>query len=268
MDLLLLCNCDGVVDMTYQSISRRLKIPLRRVKSAIAKLCEPDLDSRSPEADGRRLVLLDENRSWGWQIVNHAFWRELKDDAHRTEYMREFMRRKRAAAKALKSNSDEKPAIVSGPLAPVSNVSSPLAHTDTDADTNTERTPPTPPRGNANVFKICTKHFSEFWERYPVKQGETKAKRFFFLSVKTENDVWAIHQALGHYLASDKVERGFILNGDKWLEDWKVWQNPTAEMMVDREKLAEYRAREKEEREAAEWAKRKDVEHGITSDGK
>jgi hypothetical protein len=95
MDLLVLADREGVVDMTTEAISRRLNVPEPLVRSNMLKLMEPDPESRSDERDGRRLVLLDDHREWGWQIVNYAFYRDMKDaDALRTAN-RERKRRQR-----------------------------------------------------------------------------------------------------------------------------------------------------------------------------
>lgn len=75
-DFLKLCDKDGVVDMTRESIARRTNVPLEIVSKGITALEQPDRTSRSPEEDGRRIVRLDSHRDWGWRIVNHAKYRE------------------------------------------------------------------------------------------------------------------------------------------------------------------------------------------------
>jgi hypothetical protein len=99
MDLLILADSDGVVDMPLASISRHTNVPLKQVSAAVEKLCRPDSQSRSPAEDGRRLVLLDPSRSWGWRIVNYTQYRNLRDEESRKAYMREYMRAARAKAR-------------------------------------------------------------------------------------------------------------------------------------------------------------------------
>jgi hypothetical protein len=72
MDLLVLADPDGGVDMTIQAISRRINVPLDRVRHGIEQLCQPDPASRSKAEEGRRLVPLDSHRDWGWRIVNYG----------------------------------------------------------------------------------------------------------------------------------------------------------------------------------------------------
>ena len=42
----------------------------------MTRFCEPDPYSRSQDAEGCRLQLLDAHRNWGWKIVNHGKYRE------------------------------------------------------------------------------------------------------------------------------------------------------------------------------------------------
>jgi hypothetical protein len=87
-DLLKLCDPNGVVDMTFGAIARRLKMPEKSVRIWIKELEKPDPDSRTPDHEGRRLVLLDDHREWGWLIVNHAYYRQLASEDQRREKTR------------------------------------------------------------------------------------------------------------------------------------------------------------------------------------
>jgi hypothetical protein len=98
-DFLILADRDGQVDMTVAAIARRTNVPIEIVNTAIEKLSAPDPDSRTPDAEGRRIVLLDQHRSWGWQIVNYAHYRDIRDDEARKEYFRERQRQHRAKSK-------------------------------------------------------------------------------------------------------------------------------------------------------------------------
>lgn len=100
-DMLKLCNRDGVVDMTFEAVSKRTRIPLPIVRAAIEFLSRPDPDSRTREEEGRRLVPIDPLRRWGWRVVNYQKYREMKTDRDRTEYMREYMRNRRKSAVVL-----------------------------------------------------------------------------------------------------------------------------------------------------------------------
>lgn len=81
----------GCVDMTRQSLSRRLNVPIETLNAAIQVLESPDPHSRDKEFEGRRIERLDEHRDWGWQILNWAKYDEIKtrvDAAMRTKRYR------------------------------------------------------------------------------------------------------------------------------------------------------------------------------------
>ena len=99
MDLLVLSDEDGVVDKTAKAISRITNVPLEIVERAIEKLSAPDDESRTPDEEGRRIVLIDENRSWGWRIVNYGKYRKIRDEEARRISNRSYKRDQRARDK-------------------------------------------------------------------------------------------------------------------------------------------------------------------------
>src|SRR5215469_7918684 len=100
MDLLVLADSDGVVDMTHEAIARRTNVPIEEVIKYVKELGEPDETSRSKACEGRRIVPLDfPNRDWGWKIVNYHHYRRIRDEAARREYFREAQRKQRARKK-------------------------------------------------------------------------------------------------------------------------------------------------------------------------
>ena len=158
MDLLVLADKTGQVDMTLEAIARRINVPLEIVQKAIIDLCKPDVNSRHGKADGRRLVLLDDHRSWGWQIVNFTRYRDTRNEDARREYMRTYMQERRKREGAVST--------------PVNTRKPPLAHADTDTeadaeeDTEAEKHPP--PAASA---------FDAFWKSYPRKVGKKAAEK-------------------------------------------------------------------------------------------
>src|SRR5207247_1504173 len=102
MDLLVLADSDGAVDMTYEAIARRTNVPIEEVTKYIAELSLPDASSRSKIHDGKRLIPLDSARTWGWKVVNYEHYREIKNEEGRREYFRDYQRERRAKAKAVK----------------------------------------------------------------------------------------------------------------------------------------------------------------------
>ncbi len=92
MDLLVLADSTGAVDMTLEAISRRTNVPIEEVAKYIKELCEPDAKSRSKMHEGKRLVPLDDQRDWGWLIVNYRHYRQIKDEEARRTYFRNKQR--------------------------------------------------------------------------------------------------------------------------------------------------------------------------------
>lgn len=89
----------GVLDMTRQAFARRTNIPLAVVNDAIKVLESADPASRDPEEDGRRIVRLDDNRDWGWHIVNWEKYESIKKAVDQRQKTRDRVRRHREGQK-------------------------------------------------------------------------------------------------------------------------------------------------------------------------
>jgi len=178
--LIVLCDADGIVDITPQAIARRTNIPIEHIEVGIELLEAPDPYSRTPDRDGVRIERLDEHRPWGWVIVNHAKYKHMKD----SDEVREN-NRKRKALQRERDNSK-----MSQNVTNVTNVTkchTKSHHTDTDTDTDTKDNPlvELKPDDLVTVF--------EFWQttfNHPKAALDEKRKRF-------------IKNALKHYSVDD-----------------------------------------------------------------
>ena len=94
--LIVLADADGVIDMTPPAIVGKTSIPPEIIEKGLKILAEPDPYSRTPGSDGVRIQLLDEHREWGWFLVNHEKYKNLRTAEDRRKYMREYMRDRRA----------------------------------------------------------------------------------------------------------------------------------------------------------------------------
>lgn len=114
----LLChsNKDGIVDIHWRNIAFETGLGEERTKAALTELESPDPDSRRRNDEGRRIVRLDPERTWGWEIVNYTHYSEMITREHRRKYMKDLMREKRKLTNA--------------------NVSKSLANVYTDTDTS------------------------------------------------------------------------------------------------------------------------------------
>lgn len=90
--MLVLADRFGIVDMTPEAISRQTTIPLEIIREGLAALEKPDPESRRPDHEGRRIILLDPARKWGWQIVNHSYYAQIRSGEERAAYQRQYMR--------------------------------------------------------------------------------------------------------------------------------------------------------------------------------
>lgn len=93
--LIILADPDGIIDMTREAIARRTTVPLEIITTGIDALEQPDPQSRTPTAEGRRITRLDDAREWGWHITNYELYKKLRSQDERREYMRNYQRDRR-----------------------------------------------------------------------------------------------------------------------------------------------------------------------------
>ena len=99
MDLLVLADSDGVVDMTREAIARITNRPLEIIRSTIIELEGPDPMSRTPDSNGARIKRLDDHRDWGWVILNFDKFRQCATDEQRRVNTRERVRKHRESSR-------------------------------------------------------------------------------------------------------------------------------------------------------------------------
>jgi len=93
--LLILANQHGEIDMTQEAIARTTNLPLDLLQAGLLTLMAPDPRSRSKLEEGRRIVLLDSLRPWGWRLVNYAYYRRLASAEDKRAKDRERIAEKR-----------------------------------------------------------------------------------------------------------------------------------------------------------------------------
>ena len=151
---IILCDSDGVIDMTPSAISRRTGIPIEHIKAGIEILEKEDKHSRSGAENGKRIVRLDDHRPWGWKIVNHSVYRDKTDYNQVLEQNRERQRRFRDSQRNVTVTERNV------------TVTLPSRHTDTDTDTDTEeREADKPPRSNGRFIKPSIPEIREYCEQ-------------------------------------------------------------------------------------------------------
>ena len=190
----------GWVDIHPKAIAEEVGLTVEQVRAAIAELEAPDPESRSPEHEGRRIILLDEHRNWGWKIVNHGKYRSIRDEADRREQNRI------AQEKFRNKNKVELPEVSnSKPRKPKS------AHTEAEVEVN----PPTPQGG-----------FDRFWAAYPKKVGKGAAEKAFS-KAPINGHLADVLSALDRQKQSEQWRRDggqFIPNPATWLNQ-RRWED-------------------------------------------
>ena len=208
------CNRDGIVDTHPKVISALTGFPEDRVRKALAELESADFSSRTEAEQGARIVRTDEHRDWGWQIVNHEKYRNLRDADHERALTRERVkkhreRRNAAALGNAPSNGSKRQAEAvtdSEAIEPT-----PLL---TDASGAVGEAPPNPesqprvegkpcPPDHATRRESAEFFLSDFWPAYPRKVGRKKALAAYLAETKNGNGfhphatLYAVQQGLG-----------------------------------------------------------------------
>lgn len=210
--LIVLANRHGEVDMTPEVISRRTTIPLEIIQKGLAVLAQPDPDSRTPDEDGRRIVLLDPHRSWGWRLVNYLKYCKIRSEEDRREYQKDWAaKRRQPKPKSTVQNIDTRrqPSTMS-------------THVDVDV---------LKPMCNGVAQDGCiplreAPGFEDrFWVIYPRKRNKARARRAWHSKVKPE-EVDAIIARVQLNLCGEWKDKDvqYIPHPATWLND-RRWED-------------------------------------------
>ena len=135
--MLAIADPEGYVIGTNVAIARRLNMSLDEFEQCLAVLMSPDPNSNSKEYEGRRVIVSDSDR--GYFVVNFRLYRDMKSPQDRRDYMRDYMRARRAKSKVetevIKEQSFE--TIVSDCKQPLAQ----LRHGDGDGDGDGDEIP-------------------------------------------------------------------------------------------------------------------------------
>jgi len=82
--MLALSDKDGIVNASTSGLAVMARLPVESCKKALVKLSNPDLDSRTPYKEGRRIEKIE----GGWRIINYVKYRNLRRKDERREYLR------------------------------------------------------------------------------------------------------------------------------------------------------------------------------------
>ncbi len=222
--MIVICDSGGIVDITPQALAARTSIPLKHIKNGIEFLEQPDKHSRSPTEDGRRLIRIDNERSWGWQIVNHSYYRQLSSRQDKREKDRGRMAAKRLEAKETKGVAkSRKQSLVVADVA-YADADAKCSTQDTKKNTTARSRPQLPPE------------FDDFKMVYPKRGGNQPwAKALKTINARLQDGAtWTeILDGAGRYAAfcksTGKLGTEFVLQAatfcgpeKHYLEPWDL----------------------------------------------
>jgi len=104
--MLAISNKHGIVEASIPGLADLSRVSVEEARMAIAKLEAPDPDSRSKDAEGRRILPVD----GGWMLVNHAKYRSKLNAEERQNYWREKQREHRTKQSTMSTNVNNCPA--------------------------------------------------------------------------------------------------------------------------------------------------------------
>lgn len=204
--MIVLCDADGVIDMTPSAISRRTGIPVEHIKAGVEILENKDPYSRTPDEEGRRIVRIDDHRPWGWYLVNHEKYKNLQDSDTVRAQNRERKRKQRERQKEGQMSRS------------VTDGHASSRHTDTDTNTDTDTKP-------KHLVASRPSEFEKFWSSYPKKRKKKTAKEIWKRK-KLDSLCQTLIDDVANRVANDKRWKdGFVpdpttyLNGERWDDD-------------------------------------------------
>lgn len=247
--LLAKADWDGFVIATDHAIALAARLSDAATAKSLAVLQAPDPQSTSPACEGKRI----EKVQGGYLIVNYSAYRELvrRDHVREQTRLRVARHRERQLEQAAdgvdgvtQRNVEQRSVTIrhgsvvgSSPPPPPPDQEREIGSSEmkppphAGASTSIEQTHG--PRKEKPASRATAAAFAKIWARYPCKSGKKAAERHYRASIQTTDDMEFAEQALDHYLASDRVQRGFIQNGSTWFNNWRDWLEPTEAMMRD-----------------------------------
>lgn len=109
--MLAMADRNGFVFGSLPGLAHRARVSVDECRAALRTFLEPDPESRTAEHGGRRIAVID----GGWELLNHAKYRAIKDAESLRESKRNHMRRARASGTVVpQSNSPSASGSASG----------------------------------------------------------------------------------------------------------------------------------------------------------
>jgi len=148
--LLALADRDGTICSSLPGLARFAGVSLEEAQSALGKFLGPDIYSRTPDREGRRIETID----GGWRLLNYAKYRRLMSVDEKREKAAVRQARKRERDVALQS-------VTVTPVTPVTQ-SNDIAEAEAEAEKEKTNTPQ-PAVGKNGFLAPLVRKVWEFW---------------------------------------------------------------------------------------------------------
>jgi len=185
--LIVLASPDGIVDMTPKAIAARTGIPLEIIEKGLKVLSDPDPYTRTPGEEGRRILLIDSHRPWGWLLVNHEKYKNMRDlhavRAQTRERVRKHRESKRDVTDVTRGNAKKR-------------------HSDSDSDSDSK----TPLGGKDAPLPPGFQKFWASWPKHPRKDARGECLK-----------IW--EKKMCEPIADTIVRHVEFLRGSEWRRD-------------------------------------------------
>ena len=127
--MLAMTDRNGLVEASIPGLADLARVPVEKCREAIEILMAPDIDSRTPDNEGRRI----EKVNGGFVILNHAKYRDAMSADDRREYHRTYWHKRKG------KYQDSTPTQQNSTHSTITQTTSTDSiHTDTDTDTDTD----------------------------------------------------------------------------------------------------------------------------------
>lgn len=211
--MLVMADENGFVGASVDGLARRANVPEEAVAAALEAFQSPDPKSRSKESEGRRIEPVER----GWHIINHGYFRNLRDAEVRKAYERE---RKKSYRERVRDTSGTE--------------AGPYAYASSDASgTSKKRTKKPAPEG-----------FDEFWKAYAKDSDKKRAKVAWEKNVPMDQISLVIERASAYHKAcidADHPQKHAAtwLNGECWNDNDlpKPLSQRTSKKQADRDRI-------------------------------
>ena len=196
-----LCDENGIVRATPQFIANFSNLTSQATSEALNILMKPDLESTSPDEDGRRIVLDSPNV---YRVVNYRRYYDKSRESDRRDYQREYKRRQRENGK-----SDSK--------------------TTVSTDVNNVHPERKGKRKERNLATDSEGFWAQFRKNYPRRKGDlgiSRAKAAFEKLCKSEDPQLIVEGAARYreYCESEgKVGTSFVKQMSTFLNS-RAWE--------------------------------------------